>query len=187
MHALAMDETRQGADSGPDAQVADDAASAALQHLQLVIGDEPYAVPIASVREIIEVGRMTALPMTPDFVRGVMNLRGVVIPVIDLNARFGRGATQIGRRSCIVIVELAGRRDGGGEPGIVGALVDAVSEVIDIAPSDVEPTPALGTRIAPQFIAGMAHVGEGLVIVLDLAHTLAEDDIASLIESHVLA
>ncbi len=185
MQALADDVMHSDRAHEHDAQT-DAGDAAAQQHLQLVIGDEPYAVPIASVREIIEVGRMTALPMTPDFVRGVMNLRGVVIPVIDINARFGRGPTQIGRRSCIVIVELSGRR-GAGESGIVGALVDAVSEVIDIAPSDVEPPPALGTRIAPQFIAGMAHVGEGLVIVLDLAHTLAEDEIAALIESHVHA
>lgn len=156
-----------------------------MQHLQLVIGDEHYAVPIASVREIIEVGRMTALPMTPHFVRGVMNLRGVVIPVIDLNARFGASATRIGRRSCIVIVEIENAALRGSH--IVGALVDAVSEVIDIAPSDVEPAPALGTRIPAQFIKGMAHVGESLVIVLDVAQTLAEDEIAALIERHVHA
>jgi purine-binding chemotaxis protein CheW len=183
MHALAT-EVSSNVNAGADHSAAfAEGDSIAQQHLQLVIGDEPYAVPIASVREIIEVGRMTPLPMTPDFVRGVMNLRGVVIPVIDMNARFGRGPTKIGRRSCIVIVESVDTTQS--DSRIVGALVDAVSEVIDIAPTDVEPAPAWGTRIPAHFISSMAHVGETLVIVLDLMHTLAEEDIASLIQSHV--
>ncbi len=183
MHALATQVDQAGGPAPGEIAAFADGDTDAQQHLQLVIGDESYAVSIASVREIIEVGRMTALPMTPDFVRGVMNLRGVVIPVIDLNARFGRGPTQIGRRSCIVIVESAETAQS--DSRIVGALVDAVSEVIDIAPSDVEPPPALGTRIPAHFISSMAHVGDGLVIVLDLAHTLAEEEIAALIQSHV--
>ena len=167
------------------APLAAEGAGAAHQYLRLAVGNELYAVPIACVREILEVGRMTALPMTPDFVRGVMNLRGAVVPVIDLHARFGRGAAELGRRSCIVIVETDGG-PAGASPGkqVLGALVDGVSEVMEIPADAIEPAPPLGTRIPPEFILGMAHNHGQLDVVIDLGRTLAEDDLADLIGAH---
>lgn len=152
------------------------------QYLGLVVGNETYAVSIVSVREILELSRMTTLPMTPDFIRGVMNLRGAVVPVIDLNARFGHGASTLGKRSCIVIVE-AGASPGGARL-VVGTLVDAVSEVMELAPEAIEPPPPLGTRIPAEFIFGMARSRGQLYVVLNLARTLAEDEMAGLIAEY---
>ncbi|WP_236651069.1 chemotaxis protein CheW [Aquabacterium fontiphilum] len=153
------------------------------QHLCLTVARDTYAVPIDAVREILEVGRLTPLPLTPDFVTGVMNLRGAVVPVIDLQARcFGQVAT-IARRSSIVIVEVA-RGDPDGAL-VVGVLVDGVSEVLEIADDDIDPPPLLGTRIAREFLAGMAKVRDTLVPVLDLDRVLSREALASLMAAHL--
>ena len=103
---------------------AEETAGPMRQLLRLAVGQETLVVPIEAVREILEVGRLTPLPKTPDFVRGVMNLRGAVVPVIDLGARFGFGSSTLGRRSAIIVVEAKGDDDFGGL--IAGVLVDAV-------------------------------------------------------------
>lgn len=155
---------------------------AAKQYLCLAVGKETYAVGIDVVREILEVGRMTPLPLTPEFVRGVMNLRGAVVPVIDLKARFGNEQSDIGRRSSVVIVE-ADHKDQDG-PLVVGVLVDGVSEVLEIADQDIEPVPALGTRIPREFLQGMAKAKGTLLSILDADRILARDAMASLIAGH---
>lgn len=136
--------------------------------LRMAVGDDILAVPIQDVREIIQISRMTPLPRTPAFVRGVMNLRGAVVPVIDLAARLGGAPTQLGRRSCIVVVE--GRAVGGDDAPllIVGLQVDAVHEVFDRSGDEVEAVPNLGTRIAPAFLSGMTRAGGQVVGVLSL-------------------
>lgn len=149
------------------------------QYLRLTVGGGSYLVPIDRVREILEIARMTPLPMTPEFVRGVMNLRGSVVPVIDLHARFGACATQLGRRTCIVVIEQ-GCADKGGMR-LVGALVDGVSEVLDVPSADIEPVPSLGTPIPPQFIHGMVRARGDIYPLIDLQHTLGEEELASLI------
>lgn len=155
---------------------------ASRQYLCLAVGRETYAIGIDMVREILEVGRMTPLPLTPGFVRGVMNLRGAVVPVIDLNARFGAEPAIIGRRSSVVIMEADHQdRDG---PLVVGVLVDGVSEVLEIALHDIEPVPALGTRIPREFLQGMAKAKGTLLSILDADRILAREAMAALIASH---
>lgn len=164
--------------------------------LRMAVGSESMAVPIDDVREILEVGRLTALPRTPAFVRGVMNLRGAVVPVIDLAARVGQPTIQIGRRSCVVVVEAgapASDDDLGSEPDahhdgqaalVVGLLVDAVFEVFDVPASGIEPVPALGTRIAASFLRGMTRAHGEVIGVLALEQVLAQQALSALIASH---
>lgn len=146
------------------------------QYLTFALGSEMFAVGTLSVKEIIEYGQLTVVPMMPDFIRGVINLRGAVVPVIDLAARFGRAGTAITRRTCIVIVEVPndeGKQD-------IGVVVDAVSAVLEIAPADIEPVPAFGARIRSDFIAGMGKVGGRFVILLEVGKVLSIDEIATL-------
>jgi purine-binding chemotaxis protein CheW len=156
------------------------AAPGSRQYLTFALGSESYAAAIDAIREIIEVPPLTAVPMTPSFVRGVINLRGAVVPVIDLANRFAIGDTPIARRTCVVVVEVAAEEG----TQVLGVLVDAVHEVLDIAAGDVEPAPALGTRIHPEFIAGMARVAGRLMVVLDLGRVLAQGELASLVAGH---
>ena len=166
--------------------------------LRMAVGDDAVAVSIDDVREILEVGRLTALPRTPDFVRGVMNLRGAVVPVIDLVARLGHPPAQIGRRSCVVVVESApdgddsldadADADTSGPPAetlVVGLLVDAVYEVFDAPPGDFEPVPQLGTRIDASYLRGMSRVRGEVIGVLALERVLAQHELGALIAGHV--
>ena len=161
------------------------ASAAALpsQYLTFMLGGEAYAIGILAIKEIIEHGNMTRVPMMPQFIRGVINLRGAVVPVIDLGVRFGTGATQVTRRTCIVIVEVENQVEDDGESQDVGILVDAVNEVMDIAGANIEPAPDFGTRISTEFIAGMARIGDEFVIILEPARVLSVDEIAVLAQS----
>ena len=152
--------------------------------LRMAVGEEPLAVPIAQVREILQVLRMTPLPRTPAFVRGVMNLRGSVVPVIDLAARLGLASTVIGRRSCIVVVQTTAESDDEDEAPTsvsMGLLVDAVFEVFDRSSHEIEPAPAIGTHIPPQHLLGMTRAGGRLIGVLALERVLASPDLAAAI------
>lgn len=161
---------------------ADAAAAPAVQLLRFAVGQERYAVRIDAVREILEVARTTPLPLMPSFVRGVMNLRGAVVPVIDLGARLGMDATTLGRRSCVVIVETCGNAD---VPAMrLGMLVDAVYEVFDALPDALEPVPRLGTRIDPAFIRSMARVRGQTTAELNLDTVLDATALAALIDAH---
>ncbi len=157
--------------------------STGKQVLCLAVGPETYGIGIDLVREILEVGRLTPLPLTPPFVRGVMNLRGAVVPVIDLCARFSGTPATVGRRSAIVIVETCHQDQEGAL--VVGALVDGVSEVLDVPNQDIEPVPTLGTRIPREFIHGMAKVKGVLLSILDMERVLDREALASLIGSHL--
>lgn len=148
------------------------------QYLTFLLADEMFAVGIQRVREIIEYGNVTTVPMMPRFVRGVINLRGSVVPVIDLSARFGRGVSEIHRRTCVVIVEI----DHEGAQQELGVVVDAVSEVLDIPQSEIEPAPAFGARIRADFISGMGKVGGRFVILLNVDKVLAVEEMAALSE-----
>ena len=162
----------------------------------MAVGAEALAVPIDDVREILEVGRLTALPRTPAFVRGVMNLRGAVVPVIDLAARVGRAPTVLGRRSCVVVVETGQHADEAADaaaehadedetgPLVVGLLVDAVYEVFDVPASGIEPVPPLGTRIAADFLRGMTRARGEVIGVLALERVLARHELSQLIAAH---
>jgi len=154
------------------------AATGARQMLRLACGSEHLVVPIDVVREILEVGRLTAMPQTPSFVRGVMNLRGAVMPVIDLGARFGFGRSAIGRRSAIVVVEVADDADR--PPLVLGLLVDAVFEVLDVEGNRVEAVPSLGMVVPPQFVSGMVNVRDRYTALLNLAAALSPVELTKL-------
>ena len=151
-------------------------ASEADQYLTFLLSGEMYAVDILSVMEIIEYGKLTEIPMMPAFIRGVINLRGAAVPVVDLAARFGHARSEVGKRSCIVIVEL--RQDQSRHD--FGILVDAVSEVLEIPAGDIEPPPSLGAGIHTDFIAGMGKLAGRFVILLDIQRVLSTDQLAVL-------
>lgn len=142
------------------------------QYLTFAIGDDTFAVGILEVREIIRFGTLTEVPTMPPHIRGVMNLRGAVLPVVDLRARFGRGAAPLFKRTCIVIVELLDDEDG----LQVGILVDAVCAVVRIEDSEVEPVPTFGTGIRPDLIRGMVRRGEKFVMLVALASVFSASD-----------
>ena len=146
------------------------------QYLTFLLAGEMFGIPISAIKEIIEHRPPTDVPMMPAFVRGVINLRGRVVPVIDLSARFGRGAGQTTRRTCIVIVEI--RHEG--QQHDMGVAVDAVSAVLDIADADIEPPPTFATRVRADFISGMGKVGDKFVIMLDIDKVLAVGELALL-------
>ena len=155
----------------------------AAQVLTFLLGTEVFAMDIRTVREIIQVGAMTTVPLMPAFVRGVINLRGAVVPVIDLHARFGRRPATLGKKSCIVIFDAV--RDG--ERVELGLLVDAVSEVVDIAADAIEPPPDFGTAVRRDFIRGIGKLGTRFVVVLDPDRAFDVEDMARLCEAAVQA
>lgn len=148
----------------------------AQQYLTFMLGGEVFAIGILHIKEIIEYGQLTSVPMMPEFIRGVINLRGAVVPVVDLASRFGGKASQVTRRSCIVILELAVDA----ETRVIGVVVDAVNEVLEIAGGDIEPAPSFGTRIRTDFIEGMGKVQEKFVIILNVNNVLSTEDLAVL-------
>jgi purine-binding chemotaxis protein CheW len=156
-------------------------AAEPAQFLTFLLGDETFAIDILAIKEIIEYRNLTTVPLMPECVRGVLNLRGAVVPVLDLQSRFGRAASQVGKRTCIVIVELNtahGRQ-------VVGVLVDAVNEVLDIALDAIEPPPAFGARIRTDFIRGIGKVDEKFVILLDVDQVFSVDELAALVDAGV--
>lgn len=156
-------------------------AAAEIQHLSFRVRQARYALPIELVREIIEYGQITSVPMMPSCIHGVINLRGNVVPVLDLAARFGMDRTDAGKRTCIVIIEL----DLNEVQQRIGLVVDAVDAVLDIRTADVEPAPAFGAGIRTDFIAGMARDDRGFTIILEVRKVLSLDDILQI--SQVMA
>jgi len=154
------------------AQGAAAAAPGPAQYLTFMLGGEVFAIGILAIKEIIEYSGLTTVPLMPDCIRGVINLRGAVVPVMDLAARFGRPVKETTKRTCIVIVETYG--DEGQQ--VIGILVDAVNAVQEIAPDQIEPAPAFGAKIRTDFIAGMGKVQGKFVILLDIEQVLAAID-----------
>jgi purine-binding chemotaxis protein CheW len=154
------------------------------QYLTFSLGEEMFAIGILAIREILEYGQLTEVPMTPPFIRGVINLRGAVVPVIDLSVRFGREARAVSKRTCIVIIEteVVGSHDANAprQTQQMGVVVDAVSEVLEIPPTEIEPPPAFGARIRTDFIRGMGKVAGKFVVILDVARVLSLDEVAVL-------
>jgi purine-binding chemotaxis protein CheW len=142
------------------------------QYLTFFLADEQYAVGVLCVKEIIEYGIVTKVPTTPQYIRGVINLRGSVVPVVDLAVKFGLPAVSVSRRTCIVIMEatLAGERV------VMGVVADAVSQVIQFSPQDIEPAPAFGTSVRLEYLEGMAKLGTKFVLILNMDHVFAADD-----------
>lgn len=151
-----------------------DASDEAQQYLTFYLGDETFAMDIRAVREIIQPSSMTVVPLMPEFVRGVINLRGSVVPVIDLSARFGRACVQFGKKTSIIIYDTRKQ----GEKQELGVMVDAVAEVADIPVSAMEPTPQFGTPIAREFLRAIGKVGARFIPVVDTDKALNMDDMA---------
>jgi purine-binding chemotaxis protein CheW len=181
MTSMATIEGGGAAVASPAGRPADGADVA--QYLTFMLGSEQFALGILSIKEIIEFGHITVVPMMPAWIRGVINLRGAVVPVLDLSVRFGRKAAEVTRRTCVVIVEV----NAGGERHDIGVMVDAVNAVLDIARADIEPTPEMGSRIRPEFIFGMGKVDGRFVIILDAERVLSENDLSIAAEAGVQA
>jgi purine-binding chemotaxis protein CheW len=142
------------------------------QYLTFQVADAEYGVGILQVREIIEYDTITRVPHAPSAVRGVINLRGSVVPVVDLAVKFGLPESRITKRSCVIVVECV--LDG--ELTVMGVLCDAVSQVIDLTTADIEPAPAFGSRVRIEFLRGMGKVGGKFVLLLDLDRLLSADE-----------
>jgi len=145
------------------------------KYLTFSLAGEEYGIGILKVKEIIGMMNITPVPQTPEFVKGVINLRGKVIPVVDLRLRFALEAAAYTERTCIIVVEVAGQ----GGSVMMGIVVDAVSEVLNIRGADIENTPAFGVRLNTDFILGMAKAAGGIKILLDIDKVLSSEDLVA--------
>ena len=157
--------------------------AALAQYLSFQVAGETYAVGVLQAREIIEYTAVTRVPHAPPAVRGVINLRGSVVPVVDLAVKFGLPQSEIGRRTCVVIVECTID----GESLVMGVMADAVSSVLDLAPADIEPAPSFGTRVRTEYLKGMGKLDGGFVLLLDMDKLLSADEAAVAAPSTVAA
>ena len=153
-----------------------------MKYLTFLLGDKSYAISILKIKEILEYGSVTPIPKMPDFICGAINLRGQIVPVIDLLERLGNGKSDVGKRSCIVIVEMKFSN----ETLSIGVIVDAVSKVMDFKNSDIEPAPSFGGAVETDFIDGMGKVGENFVVILNIDRVLSLNDLSSLANSNVM-
>ena len=147
----------------------------ATQYLTFTLADEVFAVDVARVREILEMPSITKVPQVPDFMRGVINLRGCVVPVIDLRLKFGMEATAQTVNTCIIVVEV----DMDGENIVLGALADSVQEVIEMEPSQIEAAPHIGTHLNTEFIKGMGKHDSRFVMILDIDKVFSGAELAA--------
>jgi purine-binding chemotaxis protein CheW len=142
------------------------------KYLTFSLASEEYGIGILKIKEIIGMMPITSVPQTPDYIRGVVNLRGKVIPVMDLRRRFGMPAMDYTERTCIIVVEISGQAG----TVQVGVVVDAVSEVLNVKSEDIEPTPSFGTKLNTDYILGLAKTGGGIRILLDITRVLSSED-----------
>jgi purine-binding chemotaxis protein CheW len=143
------------------------------QYLAFLVGDAQYATPILKVREIVPLGDATRVPATPPWIRGVVNLRGQVLPVIDLAVKFGLPPTCVAMRTCVIVFELEIES----QTAVVGALVDAVSQVLELGAGDIEPAPAFGTQIRSDYLVGASPATDRFVLLLDTERVLCADEV----------
>ena len=146
------------------------------KYLTFTLDEEEYGIGIIKIKEIIGMMAITSVPQTPEFVKGVINLRGKVIPVVDLRLRFGLNAIDYTERTCIIVVEIEGKSG----KVTIGVVVDAVSEVLNIKGEDIEDTPTFGTKLNTDYILGMAKMEGGVKILLDIGCVLSEQEISAL-------
>jgi len=144
------------------------------QYLTFKLDDEVFAIDIAKVREVLDFTTVTKVPRTPEFMRGVINLRGSVVPVVDLRLKFGMSRTEKTVNTCIIIVEITVDND----TTILGALADSVQEVLDLEPDHIEPAPKIGTRLDTEFIKGMGKRDNNFIIILDIDKVFTVSDLA---------
>ena len=146
------------------------------QYLTFTLGDEHFALDVANVREILEFTSVTKVPQTPDFMRGVINLRGSVVPVMDMRLKFGMSITEKAVDTCVIVVEVNLE----GETTVLGALVDSVQEVFELEPDQIEPAPRIGTKLRTEFIRGMGKRDDQFIIILDIDKVFSSEELAIL-------
>ena len=144
------------------------------QYLTFKLEDEVFALDISKVREVLDFTKITKVPQTPDFMLGVINLRGSVVPVVDMRLKFGLDKAETTVNTCIIIVEI----ELDGEITVLGALVDSVQEVMEIGPDQVEPPPRIGARLDTKFIKGMGKKDDEFIIILDIDKVFSADEFA---------
>lgn len=148
--------------------------TSSAQYLTFKLDDEVFALDITQVREVLDFTTVTKVPRTPDFMSGVINLRGSVVPVVDMRLKFDMTRTEKTVNTCIIIVEI----NIDGEKVILGALADSVQEVIELEPGQIEPPPRIGTRLNTEFIKGMGKRDEQFLIILDIDRVFSSDELA---------
>ncbi len=148
--------------------------STMTQYLTFKLDEETFALDISRVREVLDFTTITRVPRTPEFMRGVINLRGSVVPVVDLRLKFGMSRTERTVNTCVIIVEITLDN----ETIVLGALADSVQEVMDLEPDNIEPAPAIGTRLRTEFIKGMGKQGDRFVIILDIDRVFSTDELS---------
>jgi purine-binding chemotaxis protein CheW len=146
------------------------------KYLTFTLAEEEYGIGILKIKEIIGMMPITSVPQTPEFVKGVINLRGKVIPVIDLRLRFGMGEIDYTERTCIIVVEI----DSQAGTVLIGIVVDSVSEVLNVKGDDIADTPTFGTKLNTEYILGMAKMEGGVKILLDINQVLSSEEISAL-------
>ena len=149
------------------------AAAVSTQYLTFKLGAEIFALDVAEVREILDFTTVTKVPRTPSFMRGVINLRGSVVPVMDLRLKFGMSVTEQTVNSCIIVVEMTMENDS----VVIGVLADAVQEVIDLEPEQIEPAPRIGTKLNTEFILGMGKHNGAFMMILDIDRVFESSDL----------
>ena len=159
-------------------QVAAQAAVEEKQYLTFMLGGEMFSISILSIKEIIWYANLTEVPMMPACIRGVINLRGAVVPVMDLSNRFGKPSTPVVKSTCIVIIEVPTAVEG--EHQNMGVVVDSVQAVLEIPTTEIEPAPSFGAKIRPDFIEGIAKVNGKFVILLNVNHVLSMQEISQM-------
>ena len=162
-------------DTGPTSAL-DENADREGKYLTFSLSDEEYGIGILKIKEIIGMMPITAVPQTPGFVKGVINLRGKVIPVVDLRLRFGMASIDYDDRTCIIVVEIGNQ----GFDVVIGIVVDSVSEVLNIKGEDIEDTPTFGTKLDTDYILGMAKMEGGVKILLSIDKVLSAQDLEDL-------
>ncbi|PLK48477.1 chemotaxis protein CheW [Uliginosibacterium sp. TH139] len=149
------------------------------RYLTFTLHKEVFAVPVGPIREIIEYPAVTEIPLAPEFLRGVINLRGSVVPLIDIAARFGRGPSEITWRTCVIVFEASSEDS---LHQLLGIMVDTVHDVLDVDPAQVEPRPEFGTVLRTEFVAGMINRNGKFVVVLDIDKVLNSHELRRLID-----
>lgn len=148
------------------------------QYLTFMLGGEMFSIDILQIKEIIWYAALTEVPMMPACIRGVINLRGAVVPVMDLSSRFGKPSTPVTKSSCIVIVEVAAQVEGVCQN--MGVVVDSVQAVLEIPAAEIEPAPTFGAKIRPDFIEGIGKVNGKFVILLNVSRVLSSEEIGQM-------
>jgi purine-binding chemotaxis protein CheW len=147
----------------------------ARQYLTFKLGDEVFAIEVSKVREVLDFTTITKIPRTPDFMTGVINLRGSVVPVVDLRLCFEMSRTEKTVNTCIVVMEMSIE----GEATVIGALADSVEEVVDLEPDQIQPAPKMGTQIRTEFIKGMGQRDAQFIMILDIDRVFSEGELSA--------